>query len=83
MLRSRSLWLSSLSQFGTNFGWAFLFTWFPRYLGDVHHVPVLERGWLASMPLLWGMSGMLAGGWLVDRLTRGSGCAGAAACPCC
>jgi MFS family permease len=70
MLRSRGLWLSSLNQFGTNLGWGFLITWFPRYLVEAHAVPSLERGWLASMPILVGMAGMLAGGWATDRLTR-------------
>jgi sugar phosphate permease len=70
LLRSRSLWLSSVSQFGTNFGWVFLLTWFPRYLAEVHGVPIEERGWMAGMPILLGMAGMLAGGWATDRLTQ-------------
>src|SRR5262249_8170015 len=70
LLRSRSLLLSSISQFATNLGWVFLITWLPRYLAEVHRVPVQERGWMASLPLLLGMAGMLAGGWLTDRLTR-------------
>jgi ACS family glucarate transporter-like MFS transporter len=70
LLRSWSLWLSSISQFATNLGWVFLITWFPRYLAEVHRVPVLERGWMASLPLLVGMAGMLAGGWVTDGLTR-------------
>jgi nitrate/nitrite transporter NarK len=73
LVRSRNLWLSSVSQFCTNFGWAFLITLLPRYLAEVHQVPVVERGWLAGLPLLIGMTGMLAGGWLTDRLTRGLG----------
>jgi sugar phosphate permease len=70
LVTSRSLTLSSISQFATNFGWAFLLTWLPRYLADVHRVPVLARGWLAGVPLLVGIVGMFAGGWLTDRLTR-------------
>jgi MFS family permease len=70
MLRSRGLWLSSLAQFTTNFGWVFLITLLPRYLEQAHHVPILERGWMASVPILVGMAGMLAGGWVVDALTR-------------
>jgi MFS family permease len=73
MIRSGNLWLSSISQFGTNFGWAFLITWLPRYLAEVHRVPVVERGWLAGLPMLIGMSGMVAGGWLTDRLTGALG----------
>ena len=70
MLRSKSLWLSSISQFGTNFGWVFILTWFPSYLAEVHHVPVEKRGILASVPLCIGMIGMLGGGWVADRLVK-------------
>lgn len=70
ILRSRSLWLSSLSQFGTNVGWAFLITRLPRYLEEAHSVPLLERGRMASLPILVGMAGMLSGGWITDALTR-------------
>lgn len=68
LLCSRNMWLSSISQFWTNFSWVFLITLLPRYLDQVHEVPVLRRGWLAGIPLLVGMLGMLAGGWLTDRL---------------
>jgi ACS family glucarate transporter-like MFS transporter len=70
MIRNRSLWLSSLSQFGTNFGWVFLLTWLPRFLEEVHKVPLVLRGWMTSVPILIGIAGMLAGGWVVDALTR-------------
>ncbi len=70
ILQSRSLWLSSLSQFGTNVGWAFLIQRLPRFLEEVHHVPILERGLMASMPILVGIAGMLSGGWITDALTR-------------
>lgn len=70
LVRSRSLWLSSISQFGTNFGWVFVITWFPRFLLEVYQVPVLERGWMTSLPLLVSMAGMLAGGWVTDWLTK-------------
>lgn len=70
ILESKSLWLSALSQFGTNFGWVFLVLLIPRYLEEAHQVPVVQRGWMASLPILIGMAGMLAGGWLTDRLVR-------------
>jgi MFS transporter, ACS family, glucarate transporter len=73
LVRSRSLWLSSVSQFMTNFGWLFLTTLLPDYLAEVHEVPVVERGWLAGLPILVGLPGMLAGGWLTDRLTGALG----------
>jgi sugar phosphate permease len=73
ILRHRSLWLSSLSQFMTNFGWIFLGLWVPAYLAEVHRVPAVARGWMASVPMAVGMIGMLAGGWVTDRLTRAIG----------
>jgi sugar phosphate permease len=73
LLRNRSLWLCSAAQAGTNFGWIFLLTWLPRYLVEVHQVPVLERGWMASVPLIVGMCGQLAGGWITDALTASLG----------
>lgn len=68
ILTSRSLWLLSISQFGTNIGWAFLVTWLPRYLFEVHQVPFEQRGWMASVPLWVGWFGMLGGGFATDRL---------------
>jgi ACS family glucarate transporter-like MFS transporter len=73
LLTSKGLWLSSVSQFATNFGWVFLITLLPRYLAERFDVPIRERGWLAGLPLLVGMAGMLSGGWLTDVLTRALG----------
>lgn len=70
ILRSRSLWLSSISQFGTNVAWLFFVTWLPRYLIEVHHVPILERSWMTSIPALAGILGLFLGGQLIDRLTK-------------
>lgn len=73
ILENKSLWFSALSQFGTNFGWIFLLAFVPRYLQEVHRVPVVERGWMSSLPILMGMIGMFSGGWLTDRLTLALG----------
>lgn len=70
LIRSRSLWLSSISQFGTNFGWVFLVLLLPKYLDEVHRVPTIQRGWMSSLPVFVGMLGMLYGGWLTDSLTK-------------
>ena len=70
MLRSGSLWLSSLAQVGTNIGWVFLVTWFPTYLLKAHQVPILERGVMAAIPLFVGWAGMLGGGKLTDALAK-------------
>src|SRR5262249_48019859 len=73
ILENKSLWCSALSQFGTNCGWIFLLWFVPRYLDEVYQVPVVQRGWLAGLPILSGMVGLLGGGWLTDRLTRAFG----------
>lgn len=70
LMTSRSMWLCSLSQVGTNVGWVFLVTWLPRYMQEVHHVPIEQRAQMASLPLLVGWLGMLLGGPLTDRMTR-------------
>ncbi|MDA1015723.1 MAG: MFS transporter [Planctomycetota bacterium] len=70
MLRSRSLWLSSLAQVGTNIGWVFLVTQFPSYLLKAHQVPILTRGLMMSIPLFVGWAGMLSGGRLTDALAK-------------
>ncbi len=70
IVRSTSLWLSSISQFTTNFAWLFLVTFLARYLVEVHQVPILERSWMAAIPPLAGIAGMFLGGQLTDWLTR-------------
>jgi MFS family permease len=69
IVRSGSLWLSSISQFTTNVGWLFLVTFLARYLVDVHSVPILERSWMAAVPPFAGIAGMLLGGRITDWLT--------------
>ena len=68
LLASPSMWFNCLSQLGTNVGWLFLITWLPRYLVEVHEVPILRRGLMATLPLAAGILGMLFGGKLTDLL---------------
>ena len=70
ILTSRSLWLICISQWGSNIGWVFLVTWLPRYLFQVHSVPLIERGLMASIPLWVGWIGMILGGLATDRVVR-------------
>ncbi|MCI0739429.1 MAG: MFS transporter [Gemmataceae bacterium] len=70
ILTSPSVWCISLVQFFTNIAWVFLITWFPRYLVDEYQVPVEERGWMTSVPILVGMVGMFAGGWWTDYMVH-------------
>jgi nitrate/nitrite transporter NarK len=70
LLYNRNLALMSFSEFGANLGWAFVVTLLPDYLVETFAVPIEERGTMASVPLMVGSVGMLAGGWLTDFLTR-------------
>ncbi|MBI3410721.1 MAG: MFS transporter [Planctomycetes bacterium] len=70
LLTSPSLWSISLVQLLTNFAWIFLITWLPRFLYEIHTVPVIERGWMTSMPIMVGIIGMFTGGWLTDAMVR-------------
>lgn len=73
ILANRSLWLLSVSAFGTNVGWVFLVTLLDRYLYEVHRVPFVDRGVMQSIPLFVGWAGMMLGGWWTDRLVRRRG----------
>ena len=68
ILTSPGMLLSSFSQFGINVGWLFAVTTLPRYLDQVHHVEIIQRGFLCSLPMVFGMLGMLCGGPLTDYL---------------
>ncbi|MBD3675775.1 MAG: MFS transporter [Planctomycetaceae bacterium] len=64
-----SVWCSCLVQIGTNIGWTFIVTWLPRYLSEVHQVPLTERALMTSLPMIFGIVGNFLGGWLTDAMT--------------
>ena len=68
LILSGNMWCCCIMQWGTNIGWLFLVTWLPRYLMDVHNVPIIERGYMTMTPVLVGMVGMFLGGKLTDVL---------------
>jgi MFS family permease len=70
ILTSRSLWLSALVQFGTNFGWIFLGNLFPTYLVEAHQVPEDSRGWMVTLPFMVSLPMLIVGGWWTDWMTR-------------
>ena len=44
--------------------------WFPTYLTQYRHYNLKQMGFYASLPLLAGTVGDLAGGWLSDAMVR-------------
>lgn len=66
IVTSGNLWLNCIGQWGTNIAWLFVFTWLPRYLMEVHQVPIIQRGYMTMTPALIGIVGMFCGGRLTD-----------------
>jgi len=66
IIRSRSVWMMSIAEFGTNIGWIFVATWMIRYLAQHFSVPVETRGVMAFWPPIAGVVGIIAGGFLTD-----------------
>lgn len=65
LLTSSSMWLMCVAQFGTNVGWVFLITWMPKYLQALG-AEDKHGGRLTGMAQIFGLAGMLMGGWLTD-----------------
>ena len=70
LIRSGTMWLMCLLQFGINIGWVFLVTWLPTYLAEVKHVDSKTGGLMSTIVLAAGVVGMLLGGPLTDIATR-------------
>ncbi|GAA4617056.1 MFS transporter [Saccharopolyspora hordei] len=70
VLGRRKLWGIYLGQFClTSTLWFFL-TWFPTYLVDYRGMDYIETGFLASLPFVAALVGVLASGVLSDVLLR-------------
>jgi MFS family permease len=70
LVRHPGLWFMSAGSVGLNIGWAFLITWLPAYLQDVHKLDRVTASRYVSIALAFGLGGMLFGGWWCDFLTQ-------------
>ena len=71
ILTDRSLWASSIVQFGTNFGWIILGNQLALYLSQVHRVPEgPERSFMASLPFFVALPTLIVGGYWTDWMTK-------------
>jgi sugar phosphate permease len=55
------------------YGTYFFLTWFPTYLLEYRHLSLKSLGVVASLPLLAGMVGDIAGGSLTDKVYKKTG----------
>ena len=71
ILTDRSLWASSIVQFGTNFGWIILGNQLALYLFEVYQIPEgAERSFMASLPFFVALPTLIVGGWWTDWMTK-------------
>ncbi|VXC99238.1 putative sulfoacetate transporter SauU [Sphingomonas sp. 8AM] len=74
LLRLPQLWTLSAMYFCYAYCINIFLTWFPKYLHDARGYDLAVMGLFASLPLMAGVVGDLAGGWTSDLLVkRGAG----------
>lgn len=70
LLSQRMLVGIYLGQFCINTLTTFFLTWFPTYLVKQRHMSILQAGFAAAMPALFGFTGGILGGIFSDWLLR-------------
>jgi sugar phosphate permease len=70
ILSNSGLWYLAAMYFCYNYCLATYLDWFPTYLNQYRHYNLKQMGFYASLPLLAGTVGDLAGGWLSDAMLR-------------
>jgi MFS family permease len=68
LIAQPTLGAMALGNVGSGYMTWFYAAWLPSYLEGARHFTVLQTGWAASVPYLFGFAGSLAGGWACDRL---------------
>lgn len=68
LFKHRNTWFMILGAFGIFYTvWVYL-TWLPSYLQTARGFSLADSGWLAALPFLCGIIGVVFGGWLSGRL---------------
>lgn len=70
LLGNPRLWVLSAMYFCYAYCINIFLTWFPKYLHDARGFDIAMMGLFASMPLMAGVVGDLAGGWASDLLVK-------------
>jgi sugar phosphate permease len=68
-----NLWILAVMYFCYNFNLNVYQDWFPTYLHDARGLTLAKMGFYATLPLLAGVLGDLAGGWCSDAVLRATG----------
>jgi MFS transporter, ACS family, glucarate transporter len=75
ILSSSQMWILSTAYFCYAYSLAVYLDWFPKYLNSERGFSIEKMGLYASLPLLAGTLGDIAGGWLSDILANYMGLA--------
>ena len=68
-----NLWVLAVMYFFYNYNLNVYQDWFPTYLQQSRRMTIAQMGFYASLPLLAGVVGDLAGGWFSDLVLRRTG----------
>jgi len=67
---SQNMWLAMLQYFGSNFTFFFCLTWLLPHLKTKYHLDLIDAGFYASIPLIFGAFGNWFSGWWVDHIYK-------------
>ncbi|MGG4156611.1 MFS transporter [Peribacillus muralis] len=70
VVKQRRVWGIFFAQFAAASTLYFFLTWFIVYLEQGLHLPIAKAGFIASLPYLMAMAGVLFGGFLSDSLLK-------------
>jgi sugar phosphate permease len=73
LLGNSQIWTLSAMYFCYAYSIGIFLTWFPTYLKEAHEFNLTKMGLYASLPLMAGVAGDIAGGWISDRMAHKSG----------
>jgi MFS transporter, ACS family, glucarate transporter len=73
ILSHGNLWVLAVMYFFYNYNLNVYQDWFPTYLQQARRMTLAQMGFYASLPLLAGVVGDLAGGWFSDVVLRRTG----------
>lgn len=70
-IKNPYLWLLGIGYFTIMCLWWANLSWLPGYLVKEKHVSILQSGIMSSFPYLMGVVGLVCGGFITDKLTKG------------
>lgn len=70
LFSSKNVWWAMLQYFGSNFTFFFCLTWLFPHLHETYNLDLMEAGFYASAPLIFGAIGNWFSGIVVDAIFR-------------